>query len=166
MNPLIVTQFIGASAEAVWSAITDFEHCDRRISGITRVEVLHRPSSGELVGLVWRETRLMYGKEATEEMRIVESVEGEYYVAEASNHGALYRSKFSVKPTTHGCDLSMSFEAEAQTWFAKIMNVIFSRMMRKSLLTMIEKDLADIAKSVELDRSGRMRDTRSENSEI
>ena len=165
MNPIVVTQSVGASTETVWNAITDFEHCDQRISGITHVEVLHRPSDG-VVGLVWRETRLMYGKEATEEMRIVESVEGEYYVAEASNHGALYRSKLSVKPTADGCELSMTFEAEAQTFFAKIMNIIFSGMMKKSLLKMMQKDLEDIRDSVELERTTSVQDTHDENPNI
>jgi len=42
------------------------------------IEVLEKPDAG-FVGFKWKETRKMFGKEATEIMWITDSVENEYF---------------------------------------------------------------------------------------
>jgi len=153
MSAIIVSKKVQATRSAVWNAISDFEHCSERITGITHSKVIHKPTNG-LVGLVWQETRVMYGKEATEEMTVVEAEVGNYYVAEARNHGALYRSKLSLSETDGGVEISLSFDAIPQTFFAKVMNVLFARAMKKSIVRLLEEDLNDIKRSVEQLQTG------------
>ena len=57
---------INGSKEAVWAAITDIENAAAIISGIKKIEILEKPASG-LVGLRWRETRILFGDSATVE---------------------------------------------------------------------------------------------------
>jgi len=57
---------IHAPKPAVWAAITDIEHAAETISGIEKIEIVEKPANG-LVGLRWRETRMLFGKPATVE---------------------------------------------------------------------------------------------------
>ncbi|GMG87685.1 SRPBCC family protein [Biformimicrobium ophioploci] len=139
---------IEADVAAVWRVITDFEHCDRVITAIQAVKVLERPASG-LTGLKWQETRVMYGKPATETMWITEAVEPQYYRAEAQSHGARYLSEMRVKAEGTGTRLQMSFGAEPLTVMAKLINFLMKGAMRKALVKMMEGDLADIKRHIE-----------------
>jgi len=49
---------------------TDLEGSAERLSGVNEAEILERPEFG--LGTRWRETRTMFGKEATEEMVVTE----------------------------------------------------------------------------------------------
>ena len=52
---------INGSKAAIWAAITNIENASQTISGIENIEVLEKPANG-LVGLRWRETRMLFGK--------------------------------------------------------------------------------------------------------
>ena len=69
---------INASKAAVWAAITNIENAAEIISGIKKIEVVERPASG-LVGLRWRETRMLFDKPATVEKWITDAAENEFY---------------------------------------------------------------------------------------
>ncbi|HIA48749.1 MAG TPA: hypothetical protein EYN96_12475 [Candidatus Hydrogenedentes bacterium] len=58
------------------------------ISGIQKVEILSDTTEGE--GHRWRETREMFGKEATEDMEITHYNPPLGYHVEASSHGMRY----------------------------------------------------------------------------
>ncbi len=51
---------INGSKAAIWAAITNIENASETISGIENIEVLEKPANG-LVGLRWRETRMLSG---------------------------------------------------------------------------------------------------------
>ena len=96
-NPIMALQVhvdIDAPKNAVWHAISDIENAATNIDGIQKIEVLERPAAG-LVGLKWKETRKMFGKEATETMWITEAVENDYYQAHAESCGCHYISTSS-----------------------------------------------------------------------
>ncbi len=57
---------IDAPRAAVWAAITDVASASAILSGVEKIEIVAQPPHG-LVGLRWRETRLLYGKPATAE---------------------------------------------------------------------------------------------------
>ncbi|MBK9193599.1 MAG: hypothetical protein IPO17_01150 [Flavobacteriales bacterium] len=57
---------INASKAAVWAATTDIERFAQVLSGVEKIEVVEKPATG-LVGLKWKETRILFGKPATVE---------------------------------------------------------------------------------------------------
>jgi uncharacterized protein YndB with AHSA1/START domain len=63
---------IQGSRAAVWAAITDIENAPKFMSGIMKVEILEKPARG-LVGLKWRETRMLFGKPASADKWITEA---------------------------------------------------------------------------------------------
>ena len=139
---------INAPKAAIWNVITDIENASKNISGIEEIEVLEKPESG-LVGLAWRETRTIFGKTATEDMRITDAAEDEFYRTRAESHGCIYISSLSISGDEESSTLTMNHVSEPQSFLAKLMslpmNLMFKRMMRKE----IQKDLNDIKGAVE-----------------
>jgi hypothetical protein len=68
---------INASRAAIWAAMTDIEHAAETIRGIEAIEIVEKPAKG-LVGLRWRETRILLGKPATVEKWITDAAENEF----------------------------------------------------------------------------------------
>jgi carbon monoxide dehydrogenase subunit G len=145
---VVVEIEIAKPREDIWSAITDIGNCARMISAIIDLEILNQPEEG-IVGLKWKETRLMFGKQASETMWITESVENEYYCTRAESHGSIYITRLSLSERGNNTLLTMSFTGESQTLMVKIisacMGVFIKSAMKKALL----KDLEDIKKYVE-----------------
>lgn len=134
---------INASKEEVWKVITNIEKAPEHISGIKSVEVLEKPDSG-VIGLKWKETREMFGKEAQETMWITDAIENSYYQTRAESHGAIYISKMAIDEENGVSTLTMSFDGKAQTAGAKIMSTLMGWMFKKGTIKAIEKDLSDI----------------------
>ena len=139
---------INGSKEAIWAVICDIENSDKHISGINKVEVLNKPAEG-IIGLKWRETRTMFGKEATEDMWITEAEANKYYRTRAESHGAIYISTLTIEEEGDACTLSMGFEGQAVSFGAKIGNFLMGKMMMKSTEKALLVDLEDIKKHVE-----------------
>lgn len=142
-----VTRQVPAPRDEVWAAFTDLQAMPSMISGITRVEPLDGHDT-IVEGARWRETRTMFGREATEEMEAVEVVDGERYVVEAESAGTRYRSTFSFHDAGQGMtNVTMSFSGEPQTLAAKIMGKITGPIGRRAVQRAIEQDLEDVAAS-------------------
>ncbi len=139
---------IAAPVEAVWQAVINIEQAADMVSGIRQVEVLHKPEQG-MVGFKWRETRIMFGKEATEDMWITDCVTNDYYATRAENHGAVYLSRISVQAVADGTRLTMGFESQAQTLFARLMSSLMVFFIKGSIIKEFDKDLVDIKAFVE-----------------
>ncbi len=139
---------IESTKEEIWSVITDIEHSEQNISAIEKIEVLEKPEE-EFNGFKWRETRTMFGKEATEVMWITESEKNHYYKTRAESHGMIYVSTLSIETEGDHEVLTMGFEGEPQTFMGKMMNTVFGKMMVSSTEKALLKDLEDIKNVVE-----------------
>ena len=144
---LMATEKIQAPRERVWEIITDIEHAAETITGITALTVLERPATG-VIGLKWKETRVMFGKEAEETMWITGAEENQWYETRAESHGAIYKSRFDIRDAGDGVELTMSFDSTPVSFFARVMNVmafLFAGAMKKAC----QKDLQDIKRRAE-----------------
>jgi uncharacterized protein YndB with AHSA1/START domain len=89
-------RLIDAPAEQVWRVLTDMEGAPRVLTGVDAVEVF---TPGPFaVGTRWRETRRMFGTQATEEMRVTACEAPHRYTTEADSHGSHYVSGFTLTP--------------------------------------------------------------------
>jgi len=144
-----VERRIAAPAGRVWEALTDIEGSPRVISGVERVEVLSEGPFG--VGTRWRETRRMFGKEATEEMYVTACEPPDRYVVAADSRGVHYISEFVLTP--EGDDATavrLAFGSKVEkAGFAKLMAKLFGGIGSKAVAKAIAKDLEDIATAVE-----------------
>lgn len=140
MSKLTVSEHFECSPEQAFTAVTDFPNAPNYISGITKTEMLTDGPVG--LNSRVRETRTMFGREATEEMEITLWQPPRKVVIEAHSHGAHYISTYSIEPDGSGCNVSMDFEAIPQTIMAKIMSVVMSGMI-KSMEKMMLKDMQE-----------------------
>ena len=139
---------ITGSKSATWAAITNIEHAAEIISGITNIEVVEKPASG-LVGLRWRETRILFGKPAAVEKWITDAAENEFYKTRAEDHGCVYLSTISISESSNGITLTSSHESKPQGIVARLLSTpmlfVFKGVAKKALL----QDLNDIKAAVE-----------------
>lgn len=145
---ICVDIMINSSIDPVWNAITDFENCEKMVSGIISAKVIERPNEG-LVGLKWTETRMMFGKECEETMWITDAKDREFYETRAENHGAIYVSKMSVQAIEGQTKLTMSFSGTSDSMLVRIISSIMNLFMKKSMVKILETDLSDIKQFVE-----------------
>jgi hypothetical protein len=138
---------INGSRAAVWAAITDIENASEIISGILNIEVLEKPANG-LVGLKWRETRMLFGKPATVEKWITDAAENEFYKTRAEDSGFVFLSTMSISESSRGITLTSAHDSEPQGIAARLKSipmVLFKGVVKKALL----QDLNDIKSAVE-----------------
>lgn len=132
----------------IWAAITDIENCSNIISSIIGLEIINQPED-TIVGLKWKETRRMFGNEATETMWITDSVENEYYCTRAESHGSVYITKLSLSEIGDNTLLTMSFTGEAQTLIVRFISACMGFFIKSSMKKGLLKDLNDIKNYVE-----------------
>lgn len=142
---------INGSKAAVWSAITDIEHAAEIISGIERIEVVEKPANG-LVGLRWRETRMLFGKPATAEKWITDAAESQFYKTRAEDMGFVFVSTMSLSENGGGVTLTSRHDSIPQGIVARLQSIpmalFFKGVVKKALL----QDLTDIKSAVEQER--------------
>src|SRR5262245_59702826 len=110
---------INGTKAAVWAAITNIEHASQIISGIMKIEVLENPASG-LVGLKWRETRMLFGKPTGVDKWITDAVENEYYKTKAEDSGFVFVTTMRIAESSGGVTLTSSHETQPQGLVSRI----------------------------------------------
>ena len=147
MKTVAVSKLIEAGIDEVFAVFADLESAADRITDIVKLEML---TEGPVaVGTRWRETRIMFKKEATEEMEITAFNPPNGYTVEAESHGAHYRTEITFVAEGEGIKATMSFQATPLTWMAKIMYLVTGPMMRGMLIKCLEKDMADLKRYLE-----------------
>ncbi len=148
-GPIDISQQIAAPAATVWELIIDIEHSYEFISGIQKVERLDSGSTFD-VGTRWRETRVMFGKSATEEMTVTAVELGRSYTTEAHHGSSHYTTQLVVEPDgVQACVLSMHFEAQADGLLNKTLGAVVGTLMVSTMRKVMQQDLADIAEAAE-----------------
>ena len=143
---LTIRESIAAPVDEVFAIASDFPHAAEFVSGITKVEMLTDGPVG--VGTRFRETRVMYGREATEEMEVTGFEPPNSVTLGCESHGCRYRSVFTFEPTKGGTDVRLEFEATPLTAFAKVMSFLMKPAI-KGVAKAVEQDLRDIKSAAE-----------------
>lgn len=145
---LTVTKDIAAGTERVWQVVTDIDGSARTLSGVQQVERLD--GGGPFgIGTKWRETRKMFGKEATEEMVVTDIDEGRSYTVHAESNGTIYTSVFTLEPVGEMTRLSMRFGGEPSGALGKVLANTLGRLFAGATRKMLQRDLDDIAAAAE-----------------
>src|SRR6185295_10768211 len=110
---------INGSKAAIWAVITNIENAAKIISGIEKIEVVEKPATG-LVGLRWRETRILFGKPATVEKWITDATENEFYTTQAEDGGFVFLTTKRISHSSDGTTLAESHESKPQTIKARL----------------------------------------------
>lgn len=138
---------ISSSTAAAWAAISNIEGAAENIRGIEKIEVVERPPSG-LVGLKWKETRILFGKPTTVEKWITEAKDHEFYKTRAEQDGFVFITTNRISGSDGSVTLTGIHETQPQGFAAKLKAlpmVFFKGMIKKAIL----HDLNDIKAAVE-----------------
>lgn len=146
---ITVSRNIAARPERVWAVITDLEHTAKTLSGVQHIERID-DSADFAIGTRWRETRTMFGREATEEMEVTAIEPGRSYTVIAGNDTTTYTSVLRVEPTADDTSqLSMTFGARTSGVIANALAATVGRLFQGATRKMLQRDLDDIAKAAE-----------------
>ncbi len=145
----VVTERVNASPNTVFAIACDFPNAPGRISGIKKLEMLTQGPIG--VGTKFRETRVMFGKEATETMEVVDFQPGRSYTLRANSCGCEYRTVVSVSPSSGGgtSEITFDFSGTPLSFGAKVMGALMGWMVKGACVKMVRRDLADLKAAAE-----------------
>lgn len=145
---IVVERRIAAARGPVWDALTDLSGMERILSSVSKVEVLTEGAFD--VGMRWRETRRMFGKEATEEMRVTASEPPERFVVEAESHGTRYVSEWLLRSDGPAMTtVRLTFAAIPPGGVTGLLAKILGGVGARAVSRAITKDLDDVASAVE-----------------
>jgi len=141
-----VKRHIAAAPETVFAAATDIESWAECMEGVKSVELL---TDGPMrLGTRFRETRVMFGREETEEMEVTAFDPPRSYAVGCENHGCRFHSALTFTPNGSGTDVEMSFDATPLTAMAKLMSAMMKPLMNK-MGEVCGKDLDDLKAAIE-----------------
>jgi hypothetical protein len=141
-----ISKRIEAPLERVFAAFTDLERAAERIEGITRIELL-TPGPFQ-AGTRWRESRIMFGKEATEELEVSAFEPNRGYTVRAESCGAEMVSEFRFEPEGLATLVEVELRCRPLKWWCYLMWPL-GWLMQGSLKKCMDKDLEDIKQAIE-----------------
>jgi carbon monoxide dehydrogenase subunit G len=146
MPNLRLSKTVNAPVEKTFQLFSDFPNAAARIDGITNVEMLTDGPVG--VGTRFKETRVMFGREATEEMEVTQFEPNRLYTVAANSCGARMESTFKFQPVGNQTRVEMNLETKAQSVFAKLFSPL-AFLLVGSIKKAMQSDIDQIAKLCE-----------------
>jgi uncharacterized membrane protein len=143
---ITVSKQINAPIEVTFGVVSDIEKAPEHISGIKRVEILSDVKQG--LGTRWRETRLVFGREATEEMEISSFQPNRSYEAVSESRGTNYHTRFTFTEKAGGTLVEMTFSSTPTTLITRLM-ALFEGLLAGSIRKMLETDLDELKVAAE-----------------
>jgi uncharacterized protein YndB with AHSA1/START domain len=141
-----VSRLIAAPPDRVFPLASDFARMPERIPDIKRVEMLTDGPVG--VGTKFKETRVMFGKEATETMEVTEFDPPHMYQLRAESCGARYDSVVRFDRDAGGTLATIDLTVTPLSFAAKLMQPL-GWMMKGMMTRCFAKDLDGLAKAAE-----------------
>lgn len=138
----------------VWIVLADI---DRYAKVLRSVEAIERiEGQGFDVGVSWREHRRFVGRVESHVLTVTLVDPARRAVIESESGGTLYRTEFTLQPSSVGTRLRVEFAAETRDASAlqRMAWTVFGSMGAKATKKALDDDLADFARAVE-DRVGR-----------
>ena len=128
MATFSIRRTIAAPPERVFALATDFANLPQVMPAIRRVEVLTPGPIGP--GTQIRETRVMFGREASEVMTLSELDPPRGYVLSCESCGCRYRTEMRLSPQGQGgTEVELRFSAVPLTFVGKLLAVLMRPML-------------------------------------
>ncbi len=135
-----------APPDRVFAAMTDIERWPDMISGITATEKLTEGPVG--IGTRLRETRVMMGKDRTEEMEITAFEAGKGFTMGCRSCGCDISFVHRLTPDGGGTHFELESITRPISLFAKLTAPIMGVMMKGTMTKCMDKDYADLERYI------------------
>lgn len=137
---------VHAPADRVYGLAVDLDRWPQTIRAIERVESL---TPGPVaVGTRFKETRKMFGREATETMEFVELTPPTSYAVAADACGCRVVSRFRFTPVGDATEVTLEMDASARGFVGKLLAPL-AWMMLAASSKCVQEDLADLKAAAE-----------------
>ena len=141
MATITVSKSIAAPSARVFELFADFENAAENVSGIKALELLNDGPVG--VGTRFRETRVMFKKEAAEEMEVTAFEPDRSYTVACESCGCAYESRFDFVESGGGTEVTMTMNSRPLTFMAKLMSPL-GALMAGTMKKCIDQDMEDL----------------------
>jgi len=148
---LVLEETVQAPREVTFDVFSDLNNAARNLDSIESLEIVGGGPVGK--GTRFRETRIMFGKEATEEMEISAYDPPSSYTVTGYSCGVEFNTTFRFEESGDGTKVTMTMVSRNKTVFAKVIGPLMGAMMKKSMTKMMAADNAQL-KAVAESRSG------------
>lgn len=146
MKPITLIEHVTAPPGPTFTAFADFPNIAGRIPDIIRVEML---TDGPVKkGTRFKETRKMFGKEATETMEVSVYEPPNRYSLSAVSCGVAFTSEFRFVPEKGGTRVVFTMTTKSMSFFAKLMAPL-GWMMKGMMVKCVKRDIAALKQYVE-----------------
>ena len=146
MAKFSVSQQVDSPVETVFNIASDFPNAPDHIPDILRIEMLTEGPVG--IGTRFKETRIMFGREATEEMEVIAFEPNKLYTLAADSCGARFESTLYFRPNSSGTEIEMETRTQAVSLFAKLMSPL-GFLMAGTMKKCLQKDLQGVKSAAE-----------------
>lgn len=143
MPTITVSKLIDAPVAEVFRTVAHVDVMSKALPHVTRFEVLTDRTEG--VGVRFRETRVMNGREATTELEVTEYTPDERVRMVADTNGTIWDSVFAVRRVDNKTDLTLTMESRPYRLMARIVTPLIQGPIRRA----VDKDLELIKKFCE-----------------
>jgi uncharacterized membrane protein len=137
---LTLKRTVDAPVTSVFQVYADFGNVAARVDGIQKIEMLTDDPVG--IGSRFRETRMMFGRESTEEMEITEFEPNKKYTVEAFSCGAHFQTIFRFRPDGNATHVDVELNTRNVSLFSKLMSPLGFLMagpMKKMIMSDIDQ---------------------------
>lgn len=139
------TRIIKAPVEKVFDVVAHIGKFKEIAPHIVNVEILSDIDKG--VGLKFRETRTMNGRESATDLECTEYIENDRVRFVADQGGTIWDTIMITKPVSDGTELFMEMEARPHKFMARLVTPLIMGMVSKA----VESDIDAIAAYCESD---------------
>ena len=146
MSGFVLTKSVAAPPAVVYAVCTDLDRLPERLPAITKIERVTPGPFG--VGTVFRETRVMFGREATETFEATAVDPGRSFTLRAMSCGCEFVVEHRFVPEGAGTRVELETQMRPVTFFAKLMSPL-GKMMAGSMKKAIAADLDTLAAAAE-----------------
>lgn len=130
-----VTEQFSVAKEKVFDGLTNLDGARDWMKGLVRIEKI----KGERVetGAVWRETRKMFGKEATEEFEVTAVIQNKEIRlrvdgTKGSSKKGEYLFRYLLEEKNGGTDVTLNGEIVGLKGFSALFGKLFAGMFKKA----------------------------------
>ncbi len=134
-----LTSRVEAPIDAVFDLFSDIPRADEMIDAIVKIEMLTDGPVG--VGTRWRETRMMFKREATEEMQVTAFDPGKSYTVGCASCGCEYESTWRFESEGGATLVEFEMGWRPVSFLAKVMSPL-GRLMAPMMKKCFMKDFA------------------------
>ncbi|QDV07593.1 Polyketide cyclase / dehydrase and lipid transport [Planctomycetes bacterium Poly30] len=144
---LAIEETIAAPIQLVFELFTDLPHAAEHVESIQSLEVIGKGPIGK--GTRFRETRVMFGKEATEEMEITAFDPPRSYRVEGISCGVQYTTVYRFEGGQRETKVSMETTSRPLTLVARVTGPILGLMMKGAMRKAMAQDHAELKRVAE-----------------